>query len=212
MKRLMHKVYSMSASNIRTLVIVLTGSLCCVIAASSGATVLKQANLTQLTTKADLIFAGKVLAIDSQWDSSHSKIWTHVTFLVNEVIKGSSTQKEVTLKLPGGAIDAENIRMKVDGVPEFKVGEEVLIFCSHDPKRICPIVGWYQGQFKIKFNQELGEKVIEREKAARFLLKKRVLAKDKEPLPAITYREFVDEINRVMNQTATNPKPNGAFR
>ncbi len=29
MKRLMHKVHSMSASNIRTLVIVLTGLLCC---------------------------------------------------------------------------------------------------------------------------------------------------------------------------------------
>ena len=214
MKKLMRKVCAVSASviNKRTLVTVLTILLCCATSTSSEATVLIETDLTYLTTKADLIFSGTVSEIDSQWDGSRSKIWTHVTFSVNEVIKGSLSDNEITIRLPGGTIAAESIGMKVDGVPEFAVGEEALIFYSNDPKRMCPIIGWYQGRFKIWFDEAISEKVVEGKRADRMLSKKRALGGGEETPSAVTYRKFVGEIYGIMDRTATDQKQDGALK
>ena len=196
--------------NKRILVALSAVLICCFCAPGSEATVLIETDLTHLTTKADLIFAGTVSAIDSGWDDSHSKIWTHVTFSVNEVIKGNLADNEITIRLPGGTVAADNIQMKVDGVPQFTVGEEALIFYSNDPKQMCPIIGWYQGRFKIRFDEALGEKVVEGRAVDKIIQKRRALAGVKETPSGVTYRQFTDEIKRVMEQTGLNQKQGGA--
>jgi len=198
---------TMSKTTRTLIVFILMYSLFSVMAANSDATVVKPLNLSQLTMQADLIFSGKVLATESRWDSTRSKIWTHVTFSVDEVIGGSFAEKEITLRLPGGAIEADNIRMRVDGVPEFRVGEEVLLFCSRDPKRMNPIIGWFQGRFKIRLDETLGQRVIEGKRAARLVPGKRVMIRDAKAPPAVTYKDFADEIRRVMESPAPKPKP-----
>ena len=182
-------------------------SLFSVMVTNSEATVVKPLDLNQLTMQADLTFSGKVLATESRWDSTRSKIWTHVTFSVDEVIGGSFAEKEITLRLPGGAIEAENIRMRVDGVPEFRVGEEVLLFCSRDAKHVNPIIGWFQGRFKIRLDETLGQRVIEGKRAARLVPGKRAMIRDAKAPPAVTYNNFVDEIRRVMESPAPKPQP-----
>jgi hypothetical protein len=91
--------------------------LCWLLPGYGSATVVKPLNLLELTDEADLIFRGKVICLDSRWDEGRSSIWTYVTFLVEELIKGRFTEDKITLRLPGGAIEAENIRLRVDGVP-----------------------------------------------------------------------------------------------
>jgi hypothetical protein len=179
----------------------------CLLPLNASATVVKPLDLTQLTNQADLIFRGKVLAIESRWDEQRSKIWTFVTFSVDEVIKGSYEEKEITLKLPGGAIEAEDIRLRVDGVPEFIVGEEVLLFCSNDPKRINPIIGWHQGRFKIRFDEVHKQKVIEGERAPRLMPPKPPPGRAVAVPSKVTYGDFVDEVRRIMSQSPPSPKP-----
>ena len=123
-------------------------------------TVLKSYSLEKLTKTADLIFIGKIKKIEAKWNEKRSKISTDVTFEVQQMIKGWVNKSHIKIKLPGGYIESEDIGQHVSGIPQFKVGDEAVIFLSTKPKRFCPIVGWVQGKFPIVTIPETGEKVI----------------------------------------------------
>ncbi len=182
--------------------------LCCVFFATTNAraTVLIETDLDYLTTKADLIFSGTVISVDSQWDDSYSKIWTYVAFSVKDIIKGTLDDGEITIKLPGGTVAAENKQMKVDGVPEFKAGDEAVIFYSNDPKRMCPIIGWYQGSIKMHFDEAIGERVVEGKEADKILLRRQSAPSSlgEKTDTGVTYGQFKDEIERIMEQTGVS--------
>ena len=174
---------------------------------NANALVVKLMNLRQLTAHADLIFQGRVMAVDARWDEGRTTIWTYVTFSVNEVIKGNFTEQEITLRLPGGAIEAEDIRLKVDGVPQFREGEENLIFCNNDPENGHPIVGWHQGRFSIGYDKNLGQKVIRDKRAAQMMTIKRSAASAEETTSAVPLKEFLTEIVRIKSEQNPSVKP-----
>ncbi len=193
----------------KNLVVVLITAFCLAISVSAEATVIKQLTIRQLTQQADIIFQGKVLRLESRWDEPHKNIWTFATFSVIDLIKGDYDQSEIILKLPGGFIASENIGLKVDGVPVFQPGEYVLIFSSKAPERICPIIGWFQGSFKIKFDEILGKKIIDESRASQLIPTKQAepigdgsikqsMAIGDTTSSKILYKDFTDEIHRIM--------------
>lgn len=169
------------------------------ITANSTALVVQFMNLSQLTARADLIFQGRVTAVHARWDDTRTAIWTYVTFAVDELIKGDMTEHEITIRLPGGAIEADDIQMKVDGVPTFQLGEETLIFSSRDPENRNPIIGWHQGRFKIRYDKASGQKVISDTRANQLIPPTRSAASADTAASEIPLKKFVDEIVRIKN-------------
>jgi hypothetical protein len=163
----------------------------------ADATVVEFMDLPQLTDQADLIFQGRVAAVDARWDDTRKKIWTYVAFRVDEVIKGGFAENEITLRLPGGSIAAENIRLKVDGVPTFEVGDEVVIFCSPDPKRKNPIIGWHQGHFKIRHEKESAQTFISGKRAKHLIDRMHSAASSDTTDSEIPVKKFLEEIVRL---------------
>jgi hypothetical protein len=174
----------------------------------TDATIIKKISLNELVEKADQIFVGKVTEINSFWDTRHEKIWTTVSFSVIQTIKGKSAEN-ITVKLLGGQIKEENIESKVDGMPEFKIGEEGLIFLKDQPGLYCPIVGWYQGQFKIQKDTETGQYIVddnEGQVITRFLKKEKRLLKKSDG--KLLLNDFVEEIKTLMNVSKIRNKDN----
>lgn len=119
------------------------------------ATTVIEKDLTDLCNEADLVFVGKVTALQSGWrDPSKRGMETAVTFHVIDRVYGSIGD-DVTLRFAGG--EADGLREVVAGMPEFKIGEEVLLFASNKPS-ISPVIGFHQGCFRIVESD--GERVV----------------------------------------------------
>jgi hypothetical protein len=62
------------------------------------------------------------------------------------------------LVLPGGRIGDRE--MRVTGVPDFVVGERVIVFVSQDRSEFVPIVGVSQGTFRVVTDPGSGDQVV----------------------------------------------------
>jgi hypothetical protein len=79
----------------------------------------------QLIIEARAIVRGRVLSVQSGLDKQ-DRIFTYVTLRVQEVLKGNLTQRRIVLKQPGG--EYGNRGSLVFGAPQFKVGENVVLY------------------------------------------------------------------------------------
>jgi hypothetical protein len=92
----------------------------------------REVSLEQKTAEADLIVVGKVEDVESRWDDPNSKsmIYTYVSLSVEEIVKGSSPGKDITIRFSGGVVDG--IGAWTGGMPSFRKGDRVLLFLSRD--------------------------------------------------------------------------------
>jgi hypothetical protein len=126
----------------------------------TSATVLLEKDFQDLAKEADLIFAGTVTDVNSEWDGEayHSEIYTYVTFSDLEIIAGEYKDVHIDVRFSGGVVNGAGITYT--GVPTFNLGERNLIFLTGNFVKLCPIVGWGQGLLKIIEDQETGEEVL----------------------------------------------------
>ncbi|MFH1382972.1 MAG: hypothetical protein ABIH70_08820 [Chloroflexota bacterium] len=102
--------------------------------------------LDDLTAAATNIIVGKVTTINSQWNAEHTSINTDVTLAVEQQVKGSWNQSEITVQVPGGQVGT--VTQWVEDSPGFSAGEHVLVFLElYD--NIFRVVGGIQGKFVI---------------------------------------------------------------
>jgi arginyl-tRNA synthetase len=81
----------------------------------------------------------------------------------------------------------------------------VLIFCSADLVRRNPIIGSYQGSFKIRFNGLAGQKMIVG-KRAHELVQSPPGAEFKERAgQEVSYKDFVEQIKKIV--VSSSPQP-----
>jgi hypothetical protein len=110
-------------------------------------------SLEDLTKRTDLILVGKVKRIECEWNGDSTRIFTYVTIAVEIPIKGVSGAEELTIRQLGGTVDS--LTLWVSDTPQFKQGEEVLVFLEPVERAHYSVVGWFQGKFTIKDNQVL---------------------------------------------------------
>jgi hypothetical protein len=79
----------------------------------------------QLIIESRAIVRGRVLSVESGLDKQ-DRIFTYVTVRLQEVLKGNLTQRRIVLKQPGG--EYGNRGSLVFGTPQFKVGENVILY------------------------------------------------------------------------------------
>ncbi len=76
-----------------------------------------------------------------------------MTFRVERGLKGQ-LGRELQLELLGGVVGS--IGMDVDGMPQFRAGDRDVLFLSHNRQSVSPIVGLYQGRFRVVGDRAAG--------------------------------------------------------
>ncbi|MGH7802092.1 MAG: hypothetical protein ACREOW_15945 [Thermodesulfobacteriota bacterium] len=91
------------------------------------ATSIQILSLERLTQSSSDAIQGKVTKIESFWNKNRTAIYTRVTLTRQRALKGS-VPDEVDVFFPGGTVDGRTTI--VIGAPEFKPGQEVVLFLN----------------------------------------------------------------------------------
>jgi len=111
------------------------------------ATTLVSMDIDTVTQKAELVFEGQVLELNSQQDGT-GVIHTYVTFSVIDVIKGDYDARTIELKFLGGAINGRMVA--VTGLTLPKQDEQGIYFVESTTQSLVnPLLGWSQGHYLI---------------------------------------------------------------
>ena len=102
---------------------------------------------SSLFARAELILHGQVEAKTVQRDD-RGRIFTEVEVRVIELWKGKHPGKTLLLVHPGGVLG--DIETKASGQPEYKPGEEVVLFCVENDAGKYVTVGLGNGKFRVE--------------------------------------------------------------
>jgi hypothetical protein len=114
-----------------------------------GATTVAGMATAEQAASADRIFVGRVTAVASRPKAATPKYFeTVVHFDVEETIAGSGASS-VELTFSGGEVGG--VRQRIDGMPEFTVGERYVVMLEADqrPALASPLVGFNQGLYRV---------------------------------------------------------------
>ncbi|HLW99573.1 MAG TPA: hypothetical protein VKR82_13075 [Candidatus Acidoferrales bacterium] len=107
-------------------------------------TTLVRMDLIALAHSAEVIVRARCINSEARWESG--SIWTFDDLAVVEIFKGSPLQR-LRIRLAGGRVG--HLETKVDGVPHFVPGEELVLFVEHNSASDYSITGWEQGTFRV---------------------------------------------------------------
>jgi hypothetical protein len=103
--------------------------------------------LPDLAAGAAEVFAGTVLATETfEGPPPRRLLLTDVTFGNLVVLKGGLPDPTVTRRFAGGRLGRR--RLVVEGVPEFAVGDRVLLFGAPGRNEFCDTLGFEQGCYR----------------------------------------------------------------
>lgn len=119
-----------------------------------------EVGLGEMASASELVFEGRVLAVDSRWSEDGQSIRTDVTYEVLDVIKGSPAGRTVTLSFMGGTVG--HLRLAITDLTMPVPGEKGVYFVeSTDREQVNPLYGWSQGHFLlVKDPSGRGERVL----------------------------------------------------
>ena len=120
------------------------------LAVVASATTLSRLRFEELAQQATDVARLRCLSAEARWENG--EIWTDTRFEV------------VTIRTVGGTIGG--LHSRVEGVPEFRAGEEVYVFLwsrEGEPHRI---LGWSQGTFRIARDVRTGVETVTQDSAA----------------------------------------------
>ena len=124
------------------------------------ATTLVRLSFNELAEKATAIVRVRCLDSSSGW--RNGDIWTDTEFEVLERSKGTAPGI-LRIFLPGGKV--AHIQSQVDGVPNFREGEEAYLFLWNAPGKEPQVLGWAQGTFRISLDRGTGLQRVSQDSA-----------------------------------------------
>jgi hypothetical protein len=131
------------------------------LALSARATTIVHMNMEELTNSAQLVARGKCVASEARMDGG--MIWTFTTFEVSETLKGNAA-RQITVRLLGGKVG--HMKSTVDGVPQFRPGEEVFLFLEPTREGDLSVTAWVQGTFRVRADPQTGKESVTQDSAA----------------------------------------------
>jgi hypothetical protein len=102
--------------------------------------------LPELAAGSDLIFVGRCEAVTPHWNADHTLILTANRFRVTRALKGDPGAA-ITLEELGGTVGDR--RLDVPDIPQFAVGEEVLLCVHRTELGRWETFGAAQGKFSV---------------------------------------------------------------
>jgi hypothetical protein len=127
-----------------------------VIASTAAAMVVVERDFPDLVQRAEQIVAGTVSGVSQTQKKSGAPV-TLVTVSDLTVMKGD-VRDSVTLEFYGGV--AGEYAVSVPDMPTFKPGERVVLFIAGNGINVCPLVGVWQGSFRILTDETRGTEVV----------------------------------------------------
>jgi len=131
--------------------------LFCFLAAGARGVEMRAMPVAELTQKAELVVAGKVLSKTSQRDEA-GRIYTKIQLEISETWKGDAATNVLTVVHGGGTVGDE--RLVVSNQVEFEPGEEVVAFLVFNQRREGVCLGLSQGKFHVWNDSRTGEKLV----------------------------------------------------
>ncbi len=132
-------------------------SLRLTMAGPASAMVVAQRDFPELVARAEQIVVGTVTDIEQQEDESGAPA-TLVTLADLTVLKGE-VGSTLTLRFYGGT--AGGVAVHVPDMPTFAVGERALLFVAGNGRDVCPLVGVWQGRFRVRFDAARNTEVVD---------------------------------------------------
>jgi len=124
----------------------------------AGATTLVRMSLSQLSQASSTIIRGHVVAQETQWNQSHTRIMTFTTIQLDKTLKGQPPPT-LTIEQPGGTIG--NFHVRVPGTAFLRSQEEYVLFLEPAGKaQTYHMVGMVQGAFRISRNGNDSERRV----------------------------------------------------
>jgi hypothetical protein len=77
-----------------------------------------------------------------------SAIVTEVTFDSIAVLKGDDPGAAISARFAGGKVGDR--RLTIAGMPQFEIGERYVLFLAPAIDKLCPLVGWWQGRYRVE--------------------------------------------------------------
>ena len=124
-----------------------------------SAATLQVLNLDTMTAESSAVVHGRIVASRTEWsDSRHRMVLTSYTVQADRYVKGNLGAAFEIVE-PGGQIGTQ--MTVVPGAPEFKVGEELVLFIWTDPARgRHEAMGFDQGVFRVQRDAASGRKTL----------------------------------------------------
>jgi len=118
---------------------------------------LKKMSTEDLTEQSTAILYGKCSKVKSEWNQEMDIIFTTVTVIPEEYIKGD-LGTEALITIPGGQVD--DIIYEVSEMPVFMEGEELFAFIWEHPSGKNLVTGGKQGKMKIEKDKITGKRKL----------------------------------------------------
>ena len=135
--------------------------LCCIffvcLSVALQATVLLPIEFRELVTTAPVIVHGQVVDVRAEWADGRRSVETFVTVAVSEYLKGDLGE-QMTFRVPGGQLG--RYRTIFVGAPEFREGDEVVLFLMHSGPSYPYIIGLSQGAFRVVPEPRTGRRMV----------------------------------------------------
>jgi hypothetical protein len=123
---------------------------------AARAMVVVERDFPDLVGRAESIVAGTVSDVSTSRKPSGGPV-TLVTVSDLTVLKGDAGSS-ITLEFYGGVDGKYEIR--VPDMPTFEPGERVVLFIAGNGENVCPLVGVWQGSFRVQYDEALGTDIV----------------------------------------------------
>ena len=180
-----------------------------------GFSFMSRIDMGDLVRCAGVIATGRVVDKECKRWTEKGFIYTYVTVLVDEYIKGEGTEK-IVVRHPGGEVGKKGLTF-FEIMPSFREGEEVLVFLRDakylrdEPQtlslhqevtgRIYDVSGFAQGKYHV-FTDKTGRKMV-RNNFSNLCIQDEngIKFTDEKVLPGKPLSEFVSEIERIVDSS-----------
>jgi hypothetical protein len=121
------------------------------------ATVLVPAEFREVVEGSHIIVHGRVVGVRAAWTADRRRIESTVTVQAATYLKGGPGET-VTFRVPGGEIG--RYKTFTVGAPEFRVGEEAILFLRAQGPGVASVFGFNQGVFRVRTDARTGARTV----------------------------------------------------
>ena len=125
------------------------------IASPAPATTLERMSLDQLARAADTVVRARCASTSARWENG--AIWTFSEFDLVERFKGNPPER-IRVRSPGGRVG--HISTRVEQAPEFRPGDDVVLFLEASAGGSYGVTAWAEGTFRIRKASEASRELV----------------------------------------------------
>lgn len=122
-----------------------------------SATVLLPAEFREIVSGSQIIVHGRISAVRPEWTDGRRRIESVVTLAPSSFMRGTPVAA-VSFRVPGGQIG--RYKSVTVGAPQFREGDEVVLFLKSAGPAMPHVFGLNQGVFRVRIDQRTGRRHV----------------------------------------------------